>query len=592
MTTFVPGSLDERTPEPSTSAPLPIPPDPSIPSEPSEPSAGGGSHWWIRTGRPAWSVPARAAIFVSTLVLYTWNLSAVGMSNTFYAAAVKSGTVSWKAFFFGSLDPGNFITVDKPPAALWVEELSGRVFGFSSWSMLLPEALAGVACVMIVYRLVRRWAGEPAAVFGAVALAVTPIATEMFRDNNPDAMLTLLLVAAAWALWSALETAKTNRLVICATLVGFAFLTKTLEAFIVLPAFGLVYLVCAKPRLPRRLAQLGLGRAGVGDRQRVVGRHRRALAGRLPTVYRRQYRQLGMEPHLRLQRLLPDHRLRWRDRCPRRRRRRIRREPGHPPDVQRPDRRADLLAAAAGRGGPGRRAVVHPEEAPGQPAARRLRVVGRLDPDVRGGVLRRQGDLPPVLHRGPGARGGRPLWRRFGGAVAARTIESMVVLGIARRGDRYRGVGGDPARAHPGVRHLAGAGRRDHRCGRRGLPLALGDRRGPGPDGGGCRRRARSCQRVGRSRRLLVHHREQRRRRARWPVPDLRPAAGSAAEVAFPDSPVVRPDSPAVEARGSPARPGRRSLRFSRASAPTRRPTRRSSPISRSIRAVPSIWWR
>jgi 4-amino-4-deoxy-L-arabinose transferase-like glycosyltransferase len=257
MTTLVPGALNERTPEPSTPARLPIPSDPSDPSEPPESLTAGGSQWWIRPGRPAWSVPARSAIFVSTLVLYTWNLSGVGMSNTFYAAAVKSGTVSWKAFFFGSLDPGNFITVDKPPAALWVEELSGRVFGFSSWSMLLPEAVAGVACVMIVYRLVRRWAGEPAAVLGAVALAVTPIATEMFRDNNPDAMLTLLLVAAAWALWSALETAKTNRLVLCATLVGFAFLTKTLEAFIVLPAFGLVYLVCAKPRLPRRLAQLG-----------------------------------------------------------------------------------------------------------------------------------------------------------------------------------------------------------------------------------------------------------------------------------------------------------------------------------------------
>jgi 4-amino-4-deoxy-L-arabinose transferase-like glycosyltransferase len=251
MTTFVPGGLDERAPQPSQ------PSQPSEPPELSVPSTAGGSPWWIREGRPAWSVPARAAIFVSTLVLYTWNLSAVGMSNTFYAAAVKSGTVSWKAFFFGSLDPGNFITVDKPPAALWVEELSGRVFGFSSWSMLLPEAVAGVACVMIVYRLVRRWAGEFAAVLAAVALAVTPIATEMFRDNNPDAMLTLFLVAAAWALWSALETAKTNRLVLCATLVGFAFLTKTLEAFIVLPAFGLVYLVCAKPRLPRRLAQLG-----------------------------------------------------------------------------------------------------------------------------------------------------------------------------------------------------------------------------------------------------------------------------------------------------------------------------------------------
>ena len=257
MTTFIPGSLDERAPEPSTPSPSPIPSGPPEPTEPSSPVTAEGSRWWVRNGRPAWSVPARATIFVSTLVLYTWNLSAVGMSNTFYAAAVKSGTVSWKAFFFGSLDPGNFITVDKPPAALWVEELSGRVFGFSSWSMLLPEALAGVACVMIVYRLVRRWAGEGAAVLAAVALAVTPIATEMFRDNNPDAMLTLFLVAAAWALWSALETGRTNRLVLCATLVGFAFLTKTLEAFIVLPAFGLVYLVCAKPRLSRRLAQLG-----------------------------------------------------------------------------------------------------------------------------------------------------------------------------------------------------------------------------------------------------------------------------------------------------------------------------------------------
>jgi 4-amino-4-deoxy-L-arabinose transferase-like glycosyltransferase len=245
MTTTVPGVLDERASE-----------SPTPPTAPAPPTTGG-SRWWVREGRPAWSVPARGGIFVGTLVLYAWNLSGVGMSNSFYAAAVKSGTVSWKAFLFGSLDPGSFITVDKPPAALWVQELSGRVFGFSSWSMLLPEALAGVACVMIVYRLVRRWVGEVAAVLAAMALAVTPIATEMFRDNNPDAFLTFLLVAAAWALWSALETAETSRLVLCATLVGFAFLTKTLEAFIVLPAFGLVYLVCAKPGLGRRLAQLG-----------------------------------------------------------------------------------------------------------------------------------------------------------------------------------------------------------------------------------------------------------------------------------------------------------------------------------------------
>ena len=128
--------------------------------------------WWRQPGRPAWSVPARAAIFGLTALLYGWNVARIGMGNTFYAAAVKSGTESWKAFFFGSLDPGSFITVDKPPAALWVMELSGRIFGFSSWSMLLPEALAGLATVMVLYHLVRRWFGEPAAVFASLALAL------------------------------------------------------------------------------------------------------------------------------------------------------------------------------------------------------------------------------------------------------------------------------------------------------------------------------------------------------------------------------------------------------------------------------------
>ena len=216
----------------------------------------GGRPWWQQAGRPAWSVPARAVIALMTAVLYTWSLGSVGMGNTFYAAAVKSGTISWKAFFFGSIDPGNFITVDKPPASLWVMELSGRIFGFSSWSMLLPEALAGVATVMIVYRLVRRWAGEQAAVFAAVALGLTPIAVAMFRYNNPDALLTLLLVGAVWAVWSAIETGKTDRLVVAGGLVGLAFTTKSLEACIVLPPLALAYLWSGPPRLRRRLGQL------------------------------------------------------------------------------------------------------------------------------------------------------------------------------------------------------------------------------------------------------------------------------------------------------------------------------------------------
>src|SRR5262249_37868508 len=201
---------------------------------------------------PAWSLPALAGIVTLTAFLYTWGLQRAGMGNTFYAAAVKSGTESWKAFFFGSLDPGSFITVDKPPASLWVMELSSRIFGFSTWSMLLPEAPAGIAAVLILYGLVGGWEGEVGAIMASLALALTPVATAMFRLNNPDALLTFLLVAAAWAFWSALETARTSRLVQCAVLLGFAFLTKNLQAFVVLPAFAVAYLASGPPPPARR----------------------------------------------------------------------------------------------------------------------------------------------------------------------------------------------------------------------------------------------------------------------------------------------------------------------------------------------------
>jgi 4-amino-4-deoxy-L-arabinose transferase-like glycosyltransferase len=235
----------------------PAEPDPEIEKGSGAGGASERHQWWRRPGRPLWSVPARAAIFGMAALLYCWDLARVGMGNSFYAAAVKSGTESWKAFFFGSLDPGSFITVDKPPAALWVMELSGRIFGFSSWSMLLPEALAGVATVMVLYHLVRRWFGEPAAVFASLALALTPVAVVIFRYNDPDALLTFLLVLAAWACWRAIETGKTIGLVLSGALIGLAFLTKTLDAFIVVPAIGVAYLWCGPPRLARRLGQLG-----------------------------------------------------------------------------------------------------------------------------------------------------------------------------------------------------------------------------------------------------------------------------------------------------------------------------------------------
>ncbi|HTW06101.1 MAG TPA: glycosyltransferase family 39 protein, partial [Acidimicrobiales bacterium] len=191
-----------------------------------------------------------------TALAYSWGLSASGYANSFYAAAVEAGARSWKAFFFGSLDSSNFITVDKPPASLWLMDLSARIFGFSSWSMLVPEALMGVATVALVYAAVRRWAGPVAGLLAGLATALTPVAALMFRFNNPDAMLVMLLAAAAYAVTRAVEGARARWLVLAGALVGLAFLAKMAEAFVVVPAFGLVYLVAAPTALARRVSHL------------------------------------------------------------------------------------------------------------------------------------------------------------------------------------------------------------------------------------------------------------------------------------------------------------------------------------------------
>jgi 4-amino-4-deoxy-L-arabinose transferase-like glycosyltransferase len=233
---------------------------PTADTGPAEGSAatgpGGFAGWLTRGGRPWWSTPAQVLLGVAALVLYLHRLSGNAMSNTFYAAAVRSGTESWKALFFGSLDRSSFITVDKPPAFLWVMEVSGRIFGFSALSMLVPVAVAGALAVVVLFHLVRRWAGDVAAVLAASALAVTPVVTAIFRSNEPDGIMTLFLVLAAWALWSALDTGATNRLVLCGVLLGLAFLSKMLEAYIVLPAFPLAYALAGPPKLGRRIVQL------------------------------------------------------------------------------------------------------------------------------------------------------------------------------------------------------------------------------------------------------------------------------------------------------------------------------------------------
>jgi 4-amino-4-deoxy-L-arabinose transferase-like glycosyltransferase len=242
----------------------------TLPRPPGSAPSGPAANWPRRSTRghhrrsgpsptrSRWERPALLALLVGTAVLYLWNLSAY--ANDFYAAAVQAGTQSWKAWLFGSLDSGNAITVDKPPASLWAMTLSARIFGFNSWSLLVPQALMGVGSVALLHAAVRRWAGPVAGLLAGAALALTPAAVLMFRFDNPDALLVLLLVTGAYTTVRAIDAvtvrASTWWLIAAGAAVGFGFLTKMGQALLVVPAFGLAYLVTGPPRLRMRLVQL------------------------------------------------------------------------------------------------------------------------------------------------------------------------------------------------------------------------------------------------------------------------------------------------------------------------------------------------
>ncbi|GAA3053295.1 hypothetical protein GCM10020000_38860 [Streptomyces olivoverticillatus] len=195
-------------------------------------------------------------LLAATAALYLWDLAASGYANQFYAAAAQAGSASWKAFFFGSSDAGNSITVDKPPASLWPMALSVRMFGLGSWSILVPEALMGVAAVGVLYATVRRSAGRAAGLLAGAAFALTPVAALMFRFDNPDALLCLLMVCAVACVLRALEGAKTGWLLAAGLCFGLGFLTKTLQAWLILPPMALLYACCAPTRPLRRVGQL------------------------------------------------------------------------------------------------------------------------------------------------------------------------------------------------------------------------------------------------------------------------------------------------------------------------------------------------
>jgi 4-amino-4-deoxy-L-arabinose transferase-like glycosyltransferase len=216
-----------------------------------------------RAAGAAWVLPATAGVMALAAVLYLVNLTVSGYANVFYSGAAWAASQSWTAWFMGSIDPANFITVDKPPLATMVMGLSVRVFGLSSASILVPEALMGVAVVGLVMATVRRTFGAPASIIAGLVTALTPAAVLIFRYNNPDALLTLLFVGGAYALVRALESDRLRWLALAGMLVGLAFETKLLQGFLVLPAFAITYAVAGRGSWRRRLAGLTVAAVSV-----------------------------------------------------------------------------------------------------------------------------------------------------------------------------------------------------------------------------------------------------------------------------------------------------------------------------------------
>ena len=196
----------------------------------------------VRTRSLSLPYPELAGLMVVAAALNLWGLSENGWANDYYSAAVRSMASSWHAFLYGSLDPTGLMTVDKPPLALWVQALSVRVFGFHSLSILVPQALMGVASVALVYDLVRRLWGRAGGFAAGAALALTPITVAISRHNNPDALLILCIVFALWALVRGLQDGRTRWLVWAGVGVGLGFEAKMGAALLVVPGIVAAWL--------------------------------------------------------------------------------------------------------------------------------------------------------------------------------------------------------------------------------------------------------------------------------------------------------------------------------------------------------------
>ncbi|GAC1614626.1 MAG: glycosyltransferase family 39 protein [Ktedonobacteraceae bacterium] len=206
---------------------------------------------------PLWHRLALVGIFLISVFMNFFQLGKNGFGS-YYPPAVRSMMDNWHNFFFASYDPGGFVTIDKPPVGFWLQVLSAKIFGFSPFSVLLPQAVAGVLSVFLLYYLVRRHFGVMAGLLAALALALSPISIVTNRNVTIDSTLALTLLVGAWAVLRAAETGRLRWLLLTAVIVGVGFNIKMLEAYLVVPAFGLLYLLAAPKSIWKRVGHLAL----------------------------------------------------------------------------------------------------------------------------------------------------------------------------------------------------------------------------------------------------------------------------------------------------------------------------------------------
>ncbi len=216
-----------------------------------------------READPAWERPALWLVALLAGALTFWGLARNGYANIYYAEAAQAASRSWTAWLTNAVDVSGSDSLDKGPLSNMLMGLSGRVFGFSSFSVLAPEALCGVGAVLVLHNTVKRTLGHRAAILAALMLALTPIFVAMSRFNNPDALLVLLEVCAAWALVRALQSGRTRHVLLCGLFVGLAFNVKMLQAYLIVPGLAATLPIAGQGTVRRRVGQLLAGGAAM-----------------------------------------------------------------------------------------------------------------------------------------------------------------------------------------------------------------------------------------------------------------------------------------------------------------------------------------